>query len=122
MTSFLNLNVSETFDNVSHFQFLYNMKKRKISNKLLKLIKNFLKNKNITLIIKRYTQTKRRISVNISQKFSFFLILYLFYNANLLKTCENIKLRFSIINFVNNINILIYNKFTKRNCKMLKKT
>ena len=50
-----------------------------------------------------------------------FLMLYLFYNANLLKSCENVKLRFNITEFVNDINILIYNELTKRNCEMLKK-
>ena len=85
-------------------------------------MKNFLKNKNTTLIIKSHTMTKRKINVNISQKSLFFLILYLFYNANLLKSCENVKLRFNIIEFVNDINILTYNKSTKRNCEMLKKT
>ena len=28
MISFFNLNVSKVFDNVSHFRFLYNMKKK----------------------------------------------------------------------------------------------
>ena len=54
-------------------------------------------------------------------EFFIFLILYLFYNANLLKTCDNVKLRFSVTNFVNDINILIYNEFIKQNCDMLKK-
>ena len=121
MILFLNLNVSEIFDNVSHLQLLHNMKKKKISNKLLKWIKNFLKNKNIILIIKKYTQAKRWINVNISQNFSLFSILYLFYNANLLKMCENVKLRLSVTNFVNDINILTYNEFIKRNCDVLKK-
>ena len=42
-----------------------------------------------------------------------FLMLYLFYNANLLKLCENVRLRFNVIEFVNNINILTYNESTK---------
>ena len=121
MTSFLSLNVSEIFDNMSHFRFLHNMRKRRISSKLLKWVKNFLKDRSITLIIERYTQTKCRINVNISQDFSFFSILYLFYNADLLKTCENVKLRLSVTGFVNDINILTYSEFTKRNCEMLKK-
>ena len=85
-------------------------------------MKNFLKNKNITLIIKNHTMTKRRINVNISQNLLFFSMLYLFYNANLLKSCENVKLRFSVTEFVNDINILTYNESTKRNCEMLRKT
>ena len=121
MISFLSLNVSEVFDNVSHFRLFHNMKKKRILNKLLKWIKDFLKNKNIILIIEKYTQTKCRINVNISQNSSFSSILYLFYNANLLKTCKNVKLRFNVTDFVNDINILTYNEFIKRNCDVLKK-
>ena len=85
-------------------------------------MKNFLKNKNTKLIIEDYMMIERRINVNMLQNSLFFLMLYLFYNANLLNLCENVKLCFNIIKFVNDINILIYNKSTKRNCKMLKKT
>ena len=85
-------------------------------------MKNFLKNKSTTLIIKNYMMKKRKISVNISQNSSFFLMLYLFYNANLLKSCENVKLHFNVIEFVNDINILMYNESIKQNCEMLKKT
>ena len=55
-------------------------------------------------------------------KFIVFSMLYLFYNANLLKSCENVKLRFNAIEFVNDINIFMYNKSMKQNCEMLKKT
>ena len=48
-------------------------------------------------------------------------MLYLFYNANLLKSFENVKLRFNVIEFVNDINILMYNELTEQNCEMLKK-
>ena len=122
MTSFFNSNVNDAFDNVSHFHFFHNMKKKRISDKLLKWMKNFLKNKNTTLIIKDHTMTKRKININISQNSLFFLILYLFYNANLLKSCENVKLCFNVIEFVNDINILTYNKSTEQNCEILKKT
>ena len=122
MISFFSLNVSDAFDNVSHLRLFYNIKKKKVSNKLLKWVKNFLKNKSTTLIIEDYTMTKRKTSVNISQNSSFFSMLYLFYNADLLKSCENVRLRFSVIEFVNDINILTYNESTERNCEMLEKT
>ena len=85
-------------------------------------MKNFLKNKSIILIIENYTMTERKVNVNILQNSSFFSMLYLFFNANLLKSCENVKLRFNVIKFMNDINILTYNELTKRNCEMLKKT
>ena len=65
--------------------------------------------------------TKRKINVNISQNSLFSLMLYLFYNANLLKSCESVKLRFNVIKFVNDINILMYSELTEQNYKMLKK-
>ena len=116
------MNVRDAFDNVLHFRFFYNMRKKRILNKLLKWMKNFLKNRSTTLIIEIHIMIKRKISVNISQNLLFFLISYLFYNANLLKSCENVRLRFNIIEFVNDINILTYNELTKRNYKMLRKT
>ena len=88
---------------------------------MLKWVKNFLKNKNTTLIIEDHMMIKCKVSVNISQSSSFFSMLYLFYNANLLKLCENIKLRFNVTEFVNDVNILIYNELTKQNCEVLKK-
>ena len=84
-------------------------------------MKNFLKNRSTTLIIKNYTIIKRRINVNILQNLLLFSMLYLFNNANLLKSCENVKLRFSVIEFVNDINILIYNELIKQNYEMLRK-
>ncbi len=62
---------------------------------------------------------KRSVNINISQDSSLSLILYLFYNMNLLKACDDISLRTSFTDFVNNVNILIYKKFMKRNCKVL---
>ena len=43
----------------------------------------------------------------------------MFYNANLLETCDDIKLRTSFTDFMNDINILTYEKFIKRNCRVL---
>jgi len=95
------------------------MKKRRILRLLLKFVKNFLKNQRIMITIDDYIMMKCSVNINISQDFSLSSILYLFYNVNLLKACDNIKLRISFTNFVNDVNILIYKKFMKCNCKVL---
>ncbi len=64
---------------------------------------------------------KCSVNINILQNSSLSLILYLFYNVNLLEACDNIKLRINFINFVNDINILTYKEFIKRNCKVFNK-
>ncbi len=117
----LNLNNKNIFDNITHNRLLYNIKKRKVFELLFEFVKDFLKNKRITITIDNYTTIKRIINIDVLQKISLSSILYLFYNINLLETCNNIKLQINFIKFVNNINILTYNKLIKRNCKVLNK-
>ena len=119
VVSLLSLNEKSAFNNVMHSRLLHDMKKRKVSRLLLKFVKNFLKDQCITITINDYMIMKCSVNINISQNSSLSLILYLFYNMNLLKACDNIKLRTNFINFVNDINILTYKEFTKCNCKVL---
>ena len=101
-----------------HSKFLHDMKKRKVSRLLLKFVKNFLKDQRIMITIDDYMIMKCNMNVDISQDSLLSLILYLFYNVNLLKACDDIKLRINFTNFVNDINILIYKEFIKCNCKV----
>ena len=117
----LSLNEKNAFDNVTHSRLLHNMKKRKVSRLLLKFVKNFLKDQCIMIIINDYMMMKCSMNINILQSSSLSLILYLFYNVNLLEAYNDIKLRTSFINFMNDINILTYKEFTKCNCKVLSK-
>ena len=94
--------------------------KKRVLALLLNWVRDFLKKRRTILMINKYTLLERRTKVNISQNSSLSFILYLFYNVDLLKNCDDIKLRTSIIDFVNNVNILTYNDFTKRNCEKWK--
>ncbi len=95
------------------------MKKRRVFRLFLEFVKNFLKDWRITITIDDYMMMKCSVNVNISQDSLLSLILYLFYNVNLLKACDDIRLRISFTNFINDINILIYEKFMKRNYRVL---
>ncbi len=53
--------------------------------------------------------------MRILQDLLIFSILYLFYNADSLEKCDNIKFYMSVIKFINNVNILIYSKSIERN-------
>ncbi len=121
VVSLLSLNEKSAFNNVTHSKLLHNMKKRRVFRLLLKFVKNFLRNRCIIITIDDYMMMKRSVNVNISQNSLLSLILYLFYNVNLLKVCDNIKLRICFTNFINDINILIYEKFMKCNCRVLNK-
>ncbi len=115
----LSLNEKSAFNNVAHSKLLHDIKKRRVLRLLLKFVKNFLRNQRIMITINDYTTMKRSVNINISQNSLLSLILYLFYNMNLLEACDDIKLRTNFTDFINNINILIYEKFMKCNCKVL---
>ncbi len=119
VVSLLNLNEKNAFNNVAHSRLLHNMKKRKVLRLLLKFVKNFLRNRCIMITIDDYMITKCSVNINISQDSLLSLILYLFYNADLLKACNNIRLRINFTDFVNDINILTYEEFMKCNCRVL---
>ncbi len=119
VVSLLSLNKKSAFNNVAHNRLLHDMKKRRILKLLLKFVKNFRRNWRITITIDDYTMMKRSVNVDISQDSSLSSILYLFYNVNLLEAWNDIRLRISFTDFINDINILIYEKFIKYNCRIL---
>ncbi len=121
VVSLLNLNEKNAFDNVMHSRLLHDMKKRKVFRLLLEFVKNFLKDQHITITIDDYMMMKCSMNVNISQDFLLSSILYLFYNANLLEAYNDIKLKTNFTNFMNDVNILIYEEFIKSNCRVLSK-
>ena len=60
------------------------------------------------------------ISIELSQSSSLFFILYFFYNAELLKKCNQSKKKAIILKFANDVNILVYSINTEVNCRTLK--
>ncbi len=102
-----------------HDKFLHNMKKKRVFKLLFEFVKNFLKDQCIIITIDDYMIMKCSVNIDILQNSSLSLILYLFYDANLLKACDDIKLKTNFTSFVNDVNILTYKKFMKCNCKVL---
>ena len=71
----------------------------------------------ISILVLSDTETeKKSIFVEILQEFFLFLIFYLFYTAEFLKTCNSIKNQLSMSIFVNDIILLIYEQIIEKNC------
>ena len=47
------------------------------------------------------------------------MILFLFFNASLIEKCKTLEIKIKVLDFVNDINILIYDKITESICKSL---
>lgn len=121
MVSLLYLDVAGAFDNVLYERLIHNMRKRRVLSGLLKWVRDFLRERRITLITASYTTDERAINIGIPQRSPLLLILYLFYNADLLELCENDRFRISVTGFIDNVNILTYSTSTEGNCDKLRR-
>jgi hypothetical protein len=122
ITTLLSMNVIEAYVHISRERLLHNLKKRRISTWIIVWTNNFLQNKRISFIVKAKQIVMNNVNVDISQKSSMSSILYLFYNANLLKFFKQSSRKMIVIDFVNDINIFIYDINMINNCRLLKKT
>jgi len=86
--SLLLLDVSGAFDNVSHERFLHNLRKRRVDEKTVKWIASFLTNRRTNIIVDRYKSKEYKTATGIPQGSPLSPILYLFYNADLIETCN----------------------------------
>jgi len=62
-----------------------------------------------------------KINADISQKSFISFILFLFFNVSLIEKCKALKIKVKVLDFVNDINILVYDRFIKEICRMLSK-
>ena len=120
ITTFLNMNVIDTFDHVFEKQMLHNFREKKIFEWIIIWIENFLQRKRTILIINDQTSSIKQINVDMSQNFFAFLIFYFVYNANILKNLKRSKFKITSLKFVDDINILTYKINTTNNYKTLK--
>ncbi len=118
----LSLNVVEAFNQVSHIRLLHTLKMKRTSSYIIKWTCSFLENRETLLIFDEQTSDMREINADISQRFFILSIFFLFFNASLIEKCEALKIKIEVLDFVNDINILVYNKFTEEICRTLSKT
>ena len=117
----MSLDVKSIFDNVSHTRLMYNLRKRKIPERLVNWVGDFLTRRRTEIRIADFTLEESRIDAGIPQGSPLSPILYLFYNADLLDNCTSIRDRTSSIGFVDDVNILIYNTSIRGNCEALER-
>ena len=82
---------------------------------------SFLDDRKSTIVINNHITSSFSIRTDISQNSLISLILYLFYNADLLNICDRVNVKVNDLDFVNNVNLLIYDKSIEENCEIVKK-
>jgi hypothetical protein len=117
----LSFDVIETFDTISHERLIHDLRKRKISKWIIDWVISFLQNRTTTLTMNRKVIASFSMRTETSQKSSLFFVLYLFYNADLLKMCDKLEINTRFLKYADDMNILIYDKSTNENFKNLKR-
>ena len=121
MAFILSLDVAGAFNNVLHERLIHNLRTRKIPTKLINWVNSFLKDRQSFLTFDGRTSAMRQVNANIPQSSPVSSILFLFFNAKLIKGCEKLEIKAFPVEFVNNVNILAYKRFTADTCKTLSK-
>ncbi len=114
------LNVIKAFDNVSHSRLLHNLRKRRIESIYLIWVESFLSKRYTILKLIDHIINRIRIVIDVSQRFFISLILYVFYNANLIDWCINSQVEIIEADFINDIKILIMSESIEKNVMSLK--
>jgi hypothetical protein len=117
----LSLNVVKAFNQVSHVRFLHMLKMKRMLSYIIKWTRSFLKNRETPLVFNEQTSDMCKINSDISQRFLISFILFLFFNASLIEKCKALKIKIEVLDFINDINILVYNRFIEEICKTLSK-
>ena len=82
---------------------------------------DFLENWETSLRFNKQMSNMRKINADISQRFLILSMFFLFFNASLIKKCKALRIKIEVFIFVNDINILTYDRFIEEICKTLSK-
>ena len=121
VASILSLDVAGAFNNVSHERLIHNLRTRKIPAKLVNWVNSFLKDRQSSLTFDGRTSAMRQVNAGIPQGSPVSPILFLFFNAELVKGCEKLGIKASPVGFVDDVNILAYKRSTADTCETLSK-
>ncbi len=115
----LSLDVAEMFNHVLHTRFLHTLRMKRTLNYIIEWTHSFLKDRESLLTFDEQISMMQQVNADILQRFLISLILFLFFNASLIEKCKALKIKIKVLDFINDINILIYDKIIESICKSL---
>ena len=119
IASLLKIDISVAYPNTSHKHLLHNLCKRKTDHKVVEWVASFLTNRQTIVKTNKHTISKLSINLGLPQGLPLSSILYLFYNANLLKNSAIKKV--GAQGFIDDITLIAASKSTRDNIQKLAK-
>ena len=115
----LSLNISSTYNNIPYKRLLYILRSKGFLKQIIQFIQDFISQKETLLVFNGYQSPLIIIATGIPQKSPFLPILFLFFINNLFNIFK--KRVTQRIEFIDNINLIIYGPIAVKNCRTLKK-
>ncbi|KAI7698384.1 hypothetical protein KC353_g17003 [Hortaea werneckii] len=119
VASLLLLDVTGAFDNVSHERLLHNLRTRRVDERMVLWIASFLSERRTRITMDDFTSDEYAINTGIPQGSPLSPMLYIFYNAGLLETCE-LDEDTSATGYIDDAAILACGDTTSETCEKLK--
>jgi hypothetical protein len=79
-------------------------------------VQSFLSKRSTTIVVDGVETVLQLLAAKVLQRSLLSLMLFLFYNALLLKALDLLELRLSTLSFADDINLLTYSELTVVNC------
>ena len=115
----LSLDVSRAFDQVLRDRLVHKIRRRRVPRSIYGQVDSFISNWRTTLAFNDQELEAFSLPGGIPQGSPLSPILFLFYNAELLKRCERRDLRVSAVGFIDDVNLIAYGDSTNNNCRSL---
>ena len=109
------------FNHISYPRLLYNLKIKGLLAQIIRWVKSFLLDRETSLTLNYKISNIKPVYTNIPQGLLISPILFLFFNASLIKDCARMGLKIVIRGFINNINILTYGLITEGNYQIIER-
>jgi hypothetical protein len=98
---------------------LDNLQKKRVPLWFVQTVRSFLTDCTTTLLVDNKETEPYQLQAGVPQGSLLSLILFLFYNALLLKALNQPDLSLSLLGFTNNVNLLMYKETIAENCSNL---
>ncbi|RAO74379.1 uncharacterized protein BHQ10_010391 [Talaromyces amestolkiae] len=119
VASGLTLDVTGAFNNVNHIRMLHDLRKRQVPDEITGWIRNFLSHRRTSIVLLEGKMGEFDINTGIPQGSPLSLILFLFFNADLIEQIQAECPDTYVIGYINDIFIIAFRRSAAANCHTL---
>ena len=119
VASLLSLDISGAFDTVVHERLVAIIRRLGFPDWLQNWVRSFLAKRSTTLLVNNIESEAFEVKAGVPQGSPLSPILFLLYNEELIRTCNQPSLGTHSLGFMDDLNILAYSASTEQNCARL---